>query len=219
MRTPLAKVQMSLELLVEMLEEEDLDRQRAIRISGFAIRSSKRLLQSVENILDLSRLEAGMWPHEQSIIRPEVLIREAISYAAPEGAPKGLELTADLPPSLPAIRGDWDKLIRVLGNLLDNAIKYSEGGQIVVAAEHRDGMLVISVTDQGQGILSENLDKVFERFFQEKTRHLGAGLGLAICRAIVEDHEGQIWAESAGRGQGATIRFTLPALDGEEMGA
>jgi PAS domain S-box-containing protein len=217
MRTPLAKVQMSLELLVEMLEGEDLDRQRAIRISGFAIRSSKRLLQSVENILDLSRLEAGMWPHEQVIIRPELLIREAILYATSESAPKGLELAAVLPPSLPAVRGDWDKLYRVLSNLLDNAIKYSEAGRIIVSTEQRDGMLVIAITDQGQGILPENLEKVFERFFQEKTRHLGAGLGLAICRAIVEEHGGHIWAESAGRGQGTTMRFTLPTLDNEEV--
>jgi signal transduction histidine kinase len=208
---------MSLELLVEMLEEEDLDRQRAIRISGFAIRSSKRLLQSVENILDLSRLESGMWPYEQTIIRPEVLIHEAIMYAAPEGVPKGLELTADLPGSLPAIRGDWDKLSRVIGNLLENAIKYTEAGRIVVSAEPRDGMLAVAVADQGQGILAENLEKVFQRFFQEKTRHLGAGLGLSICRAIVEEHGGHIWAESAGRGQGTTIRFTLPMLEDKEV--
>lgn len=219
MRTPLAKVQMSLELLVEMLEEEDLDRERAIRISGFAIKSSKRLLQTMENILDLSRLESGMWPYDRTIIQPDLLIREAVSYAAAEAALKGIELLADLPPSLPSIRGDWDKLSRVLSNLLDNAIKYSEAGRIVVSAEPRDGMLVVAVTDQGQGILVENLEKVFQRFFQEKTRHLGAGLGLAICRTIVEEHGGRIWAESAGRGQGATIRFTLPTVAGKEEAA
>jgi PAS domain S-box-containing protein len=219
MRTPLAKVQMSLELLVEMLEEEDLDRERAIRISGFAIKSSQRLLQTMENILDLSRLESGMWPYDRAIIQPDLLIREAVLYVAAEGALKGIELLADLPPSLPSIRGDWDKLSRVLSNLLDNAIKYSEAGRIVVSAEPRDGMLVVSVADQGQGILSENLEKVFQRFFQEKTRHFGAGLGLAICRAIVEEHGGRIWAESAGRGLGATVHFTLPTIDGDEEAA
>jgi PAS domain S-box-containing protein len=216
MRTPLAKVQMSLELLVEMLEEEDLDRQRAIRISGFAINSSKRLLRTMENILDLSRLESGMWPQEQTVIKPDLLIREAVLYADTEGALKGIELRADLPPSLPPIQGDWDRLYRVLSNLLDNAIKYSKEGRIVVTAEPQDNMLLISVIDQGQGILPENLERVFERFFQEKTRHFGAGLGLAICRTIVEVHGGRIWAESAGRGQGATIRFTLPTIDGDE---
>jgi signal transduction histidine kinase len=106
-----------------------------------------------------------------------------------------------------------------LSNLLDNAIKYSKEGRIVVTAEPQDNMLLISVIDQGQGILPENLERVFERFFQEKTRHFGAGLGLAICRTIVEVHGGRIWAESAGRGQGATIRFTLPTIDGDEEAA
>lgn len=211
LRTPLAKVQMSLELLAEMLEDEELDRQRAIRISGFATRSTKRLLHTVENILDLSRLEAGMWPYEREIIQPQGLIQEAIAYAAAMGASKGLELVVDLPPALPTVEGDRDKLFRVLNNLLDNAIKFSDEGQVLVTAEPGEGELVIAVSDQGQGILPENLERVFQRFYQEKTRHLGAGIGLAICKAIVEDHGGRIWAESAGRGQGATIRFALPA--------
>jgi signal transduction histidine kinase len=216
LRTPLAKLQMSLELLVEMLEDEGMDRERAIRVSGFAIGSTKRLLQTVENILDLSRLEAGMWAYEREVIQPRYLIQEAVMYAVPLGMPKSLEVTADLPESLPAIQGDWVKLFRVLRNLLENAIKYSDGGQVVVTAEPRDGELVIAVSDQGYGILPENLENVFQRFFQEKTRHLGAGLGLAICRAIVEDHGGRIWAESAGQGQGTTIRFTLPTAVREE---
>jgi signal transduction histidine kinase len=205
-------MQMSLELLVEMLEDEGMDRERAIRISGFAISSAKRLLQTVENILDLSRLEAGVWAYEQEIIQPRYLIHEAVMYAVPQGMPKNLEVTADLPESLPAIWGDWVKLFRVLRNLLDNAIKYSDDGRIVVTAEERGSELVIAVSDQGYGILPENLENVFERFFQEKTRHLGAGLGLAICRAIVEDHGGRIWAESPGQGQGATILFTVPTV-------
>lgn len=219
LRTPLAKIQMSLELLAEMLEGEELDRQRAIRVSGFAIGSAKRLLQTVENILDLSRLEAGVWPNEREIIQPRHLIHEAVMYAVPQSMPKNLEVTADLPGSLPAIQGDWVKLFRVLGNLLDNAIKYSDNGQIVVRAEERDGEVMISVSDQGYGIKPENLENVFERFFQEKARHLGAGLGLAICRAIVEDHGGRIWAESAGHGKGATIRFTVPTVAPEESDA
>ena len=216
LRTPLAKMQMSLELLVEMLEDEGMDRERAIRVSGFAIGSAKRLLQTVENILDLSRLEAGVWAYEQEIIQPRHLIHEAVLYAVPQTMPKNIEVMADLPESLPAIRGDRVKLFRVLGNLLDNAIKYSDDGRVVVTAEECDGELIFAVSDQGYGILPENLENVFERFFQEKTRHLGAGLGLAICRAIVEDHGGRIWAESAGQGQGTTIRFMLPKAVPEE---
>jgi len=216
LRTPLAKVQMSLELLVEMLEDEGMDRERAIRVSGFAVSSAKRLLQTVENILDLSRLEAGVWAYEHESVQPRHLVHEAVLYAVPQSMPKNLEVTADLPESLPEIRGDRVKLFRVLRNLLDNAIKYSDDGRIVVTAEERDGELVFAVSDQGYGILPENLENVFERFFQEKTRHLGAGLGLAICRAIVEDHGGRIWAESSGQGQGTTIRFTVPTAGSGE---
>jgi len=125
-------------------------------------------------------------------------------------------VVADLPASLPEIRGDWDKLYRVLRNLIHNAIKFTEEGRIVVTAEDRGEELKIGVRDQGQGILPENLDRIFQRFFQEKARHLGAGLGLAICKAIVEEHGGRIWAESAGRGQGATFWFTVPVETGEE---
>ncbi len=214
LRTPLAKVQMSLELLVELMEKEDLDRDRAIRVSGFATRSTERMLRTVEDILDLTRLEAGTWVDDQQVFRPETLINEAVLYARPLSSAKGLEVEADLPDSLPTIQADWDKLYRVLHNLLVNAIKFSEKGKITITAERRDGELVIGVHDRGQGILRENMERIFERFFQEKTSHLGAGLGLAICRTIVEEYGGRIWAESYGRGQGASFWFTVPTEEG-----
>jgi PAS domain S-box-containing protein len=216
LRTPLAKVQMSLELLVEMLEGEDLDRQKAIRISALATRSAEQMLRTVENILDLSRLEAGTWLDEWELIQPQALIREVVGQFVPLGASKGVDLAADLPASVPKVQGDWNKLYRVLQNLLYNAVKFSDKGEIVVTVVDRSGEVAIGVRDQGQGILPENLGRVFERFFQEKTRHPGAGLGLAICKAIVEEHGGRIWAESAGRGQGATFWFTLPAAPSKE---
>ncbi len=104
----------------------------------------------------------------------------------------------------------------MLHNLLANAIKFSDKGRITVTAEDSGVELVIGVHDQGQGIDPENLERIFERFFQEKTRHLGAGLGLAICKTIVEEYGGRIWAESSGRGQGASFWFTVPTEVGEE---
>jgi len=216
LRTPLAKVQMSLELLVELMEKEDLDRERAIRVSGFATRSAERMLRTVEDILDLTRLEAGTWVDDQQVFRPEALINEAVLYATPLISAKGLEVEVDMPGSLPTIRADWDKLYRVLQNLLVNSIKFSDRGKITVTAEDNGVELVIGVHDQGQGVDPENLERIFERFFQEKIRHLGAGLGLAICRTIVEEYGGRIWAESPGRGQGASFWFTVPTEAGEE---
>jgi signal transduction histidine kinase len=125
---------------------------------------------------------------------------------------KGLDLTADLPLSLPTLKGDWNSLFRVLTNLIDNAIKFSDKGQIVVSAEEKSGEIEIVVRDEGQGIQPEHLEMIFERFFQEKNRFPGVGVGLTICQAVVTAHDGRIWAESPGRGQGATFRFTLPVV-------
>lgn len=212
LRTPLAKVQMSLELLSELLEDEKMDRQRASRISSLANLNIQRLLQTVEGILDLSQLEAGVSGFEREAIQFVGVVREVMAYMDALAEVKGLELVAQVPEELPLVEGDREKLFRVLLNLVDNAIKFSEAGRVVVSAEPRSQEMEIAVSDSGEGILADNLDRIFERFFQEKTRYQGAGVGLAISKAIVEGHGGRIWAESSGRGQGATLRFTLPTL-------
>ncbi len=109
---------------------------------------------------------------------------------------------------------DPDRIVQVLRNLLDNAVKYSpQGGLVVVRGELRESEVVISVADQGIGIAPEYLNRLFERFFRVKTglgRHVvGSGLGLPIARNVVENHGGRIWAESQV-GRGSTFYFTLP---------
>ncbi len=216
LRTPLAKVQMSLELLSELLEDEKMDRQRASRISSLANLNVQRLLQTVEGILDLSQLEAGVWTFEWEAIQFVDVVSEVMAYMDALAEAKGLEVVAQVPGELPLVQGDREKLFRVLLNLVDNAIKFSETGRVVVSAKARSQGIEIAVSDSGQGILAENLNRVFERFFQEKTRYQGAGVGLAISKAIVEGHGGRIWAESPGRGHGATFRFTLPTYAADE---
>lgn len=114
------------------------------------------------------------------------------------------------------VHGDAEKLEIVLRNILDNAVKYSfpSKGAIVVTLKSKPGKVVISVTDQGAGIPPEDLEKIFTSFYRSKLLHQadpgGMGLGLHICREIIEDHGGQIWAESAGLGQGSTFFFELP---------
>jgi PAS domain S-box-containing protein len=212
LRTPLAKVQMSLELLSELLEDEEMDRQRASRISSLANLNVQRLLQTVEGILDLSQLDAGVSTSEWEAIQFVEVVREVMGYMDALAEVKGLDLVAQMPEELPMVEGDWEKLFRVLLNLVDNAIKFSEAGRVVVSAKASSEGIEVAVSDSGQGILGENLDRVFERFFQEKTRYQGVGVGLAISKAIVEGHGGRIWAESSGRGQGSTFRFMLPVL-------
>lgn len=211
LRTPLAKAQMSLELLSELLEAERVDRERIQRISHLGLVNIQRLLRTVEGMLDLTQLEAGVSPYDREQIRLDLLIHEMLQYMRPLAENKGLILTAEIASELPVISGDREKLFRVFLNLVDNAIKFSNRGKIVVSARRDGPQILIRVQDTGDGILPENIERVFERFFQEKTRYEGVGVGLAICKAIVEAHGGRIWAESGGRGRGAIFGFTLPS--------
>ncbi|MGD8736059.1 MAG: PAS domain S-box protein [Anaerolineae bacterium] len=212
LRTPLAKAQMSLELLLEQLAKEEINRDRANRSGQMAFRSTERLLRTVEGILDLSSLEAGEDLQAIEAIRPEELIQDVTRDMQPLAEAKGLVLQTHLAEGLPPVAGEWEKLRRVLTNLVDNAIKFTDQGEIVISAQAAEHAIEFTVKDPGQGILPENLDRIFERFFQEKIRFQGAGVGLAICKAIVDAHHGQIWAESAGRGQGTVLRFTVPVM-------
>jgi signal transduction histidine kinase len=120
----------------------------------------------------------------------------------------------DFPEDFPIVDADPDRIAQVLRNLLDNAVKYSPDGRLVVLrGESRGNEVVVSVADQGVGISPEHLNRLFEKFFRVDSglrRHVvGSGLGLPICRTIVEAHGGQIWAESKV-GQGSTFYFTLP---------
>jgi signal transduction histidine kinase len=123
-----------------------------------------------------------------------------------------LILTTRVPDKLPEVLGDKQEITRVISNLIDNAIKYSESGEVVVSAVQRYREVEIAVKDQGIGISTPKgqYDKLFDRFFQEKARSDGAGVGLAICKKIIEAHGGRIWVESEGKRKGSTFKFNLP---------
>ncbi|MDP2950535.1 MAG: ATP-binding protein, partial [Chloroflexota bacterium] len=130
-------------------------------------------------------------------------------------------ITLELPEELPPVEIDARRIVQVVQNLLDNAVKYSpQGGGIHVGVELRQGELVVSVADQGIGIASKELDVIFDRFYRVENAGLrdpaGMGLGLAICKALVEAHDGRIWAESE-LGRGSTFRFTLPVAPAEHF--
>jgi PAS domain S-box-containing protein len=211
LRTPLAKMQMSLDLLLEVLDKEPINRQRAIGIGQMVFGNVQRLLQTVETILDLSTLESGRIVYERVQISPAALINDTLQYMQTMAEAKGLQLAASVPADLPPIEGDWEQLSRVLVNLIDNAIKFSEQGQVVISAQEADHEIRFAVSDQGSGIHKENLGKIFERFYQERPQIPGFGVGLPICQVIVQAHRGRIWAESAGPGQGTTVCFALAA--------
>ncbi len=213
LRTPLAKMEMSLAYLMELMEQDDIDRRRAVRTARMAHGSVQRLKQTVGGILDLSSLEAGVANYQLESLNPADLIRTVVQEMEPLAQAKGLALKVNLPDRLPQVVGDWEKLFRVLTNLMDNAIKFSDEGEIVVSAVDGGQEVEIAVRDRGQGIQEEHCQLIFERFYQEKSRFPGIGVGLAICQTIVKAHGGEIWAESPGRGQGATLHFTLPVAE------
>jgi signal transduction histidine kinase len=184
-----------------------------------------KLMQLIDNILEVSRIEAGALR-----IYPEpVQIYEVLDRAATETRRRSPEvsLVVTYPPvnEIPYVLGDSQRIIQVLRNLIQNAIKYTPTDpRIAIDLEvmpgdpdHPNGMVRISVQDNGIGLTQENKDLIFERFYRVDSgstrRTEGTGLGLAICRGIVEAHGGQIWVESEGRNKGSTFFFTLPVAD------
>jgi signal transduction histidine kinase len=174
-----------------------------------------RLRRLVQELQELSRAEARQLPLQLRPCSPEELVDQAIRRIAAQFAEKGVTLTTDIPADLPAVRADADRIIQVLLNLLGNALRYTPPGSAVqVRAERQHDAVTFHVADSGIGIAPEHLPHLFERFYRvdkARSRALGgSGIGLTISRAIVEAHDGQIWAASNGTGQGAIFAFTLP---------
>jgi signal transduction histidine kinase len=150
--------------------------------------------------------------YEKENLNLEELISQITAGLKLLAEKKKLSLAIRIPDKLPEVLGDRTEITRVISNLIDNAIKYSETGEIVVSALRRPREIEISVKDQGIGLSTPrgNYAKLFDRFFQERASADGSGVGLAICKKIVEAHGGRIWVESEGKGKGTTFKFNLP---------
>jgi heavy metal sensor kinase len=168
-----------------------------------------RLQALVENLLQLARGEKGLQLHREEIDL-SLLLEDIAHSLQPLAESKGLTLDCDLPPSL-VISGDTDHLIRLIVNLLDNAIKYTERGTVTLSAHGNDGSAVIEVTDTGIGIPPEHLPHIFKRLYTVDPARSsgGAGLGLAIARQIVQAHGGTIEVQSE-LGKGSRFTVYLP---------
>ncbi len=166
----------------------------------------------IDEMLDIYRAGAGMLDLVRAPLPPSQLGTAVIDQLAGAVAEHGLELVVDLPDE-PAIDVDRGKMVRVLSNLVSNAIKVTRYGGITVRCETRDGMLELIVRDTGIGIAPEDVPHIFDRFFhaQQHGVRRGTGLGLAFCREVIEAHGGRIWAASEP-GVGTEIRFTVPVV-------
>jgi signal transduction histidine kinase len=211
LRTPLNAIIGFSEVLTERMFGELNDKQaeylRDIHASG------QHLLSLINDILDLSKIEAGRMELELTHFDLPPAIDNALTLVRERAGRRGIALHQTVDEGLGQVTGDERKIKQVLLNLLSNALKFTpEGGRIDVSARIADGMAEISVTDTGVGIAAEHHDAVFEEFRQvgevEKKAE-GTGLGLALCRKFVELHGGQIWVKSQ-IGLGSTFAFTLP---------
>ena len=179
------------------------------------IRSVERMRDLIEDLIAISRMHEGQKiPLNVQLQNPVDIIDEACAGVGFQAASRSIDFRCSKPATLPTIKADRRRILQVLYNLLDNALKFTpEGGRIVLSSNRCDGEVQFSVQDTGFGIESKNINKIFDLFWQAKPgAHLGSGLGLAIAKGIVEQHNGRIWAESKP-GLGTTISFTLPRAD------
>ena len=181
------------------------------------LQASHHLLDLINDILDISKIESGKTELEPSLVKIGSLVMHPVALLKETADRRRIGLRTRVPAELEGLqlRVDERRLKQVLFNLLSNAIKFTpEGGQIDVALRSRGDALEVSVTDTGIGIPSIELERIFEAFYQLKrggaARDQGSGLGLSLSRKLVELHGGTMWAESEGEGKGSRFVFTLP---------
>jgi two-component system, NtrC family, sensor histidine kinase GlrK len=212
LRTPLSTTKMGLELLRGQTERISMEDQKTILETIY--KENNRVIDLVNSLLDLSKMEAGMmtFNFERKEVTP--LINGAVEEMGPLIKAKQITLETKFPEKLPSIKMDSERILQVLRNLIGNALKFTPiGGRVVVSALYREGGVEISVADTGPGIPAENLTDIFEKFRQLTTKDSpqikGTGLGLAIAKQIIMNHGGRIWAESEP-GNGSIFIFVLP---------
>jgi len=210
LRTPLTSINMAVKLLRESAATKLTDQERALLEACHE--GVQRLRALVNDLLDLSKIEAGKLELAFEPVQPSFLCDQALSVIKGQADAKGIELTLGVPEDLPEVTADPHKIVWVLVNLLANAVRYTKaGGHIKLAGELVGKQVYLSVIDDGQGIPLDVQPRIFDKFVHSKPSdgNGGSGLGLAISKEIVKAHRGTIWVDSIA-GQGSTFTFTLP---------
>jgi two-component system sensor histidine kinase BaeS len=209
LRTPLATIEGYAEALTDgVIPAEEISQVLRTQVA--------RLARLIDDLGVVSRAEGHQLDLHPVDCQPDQLVQAALAAAAPTYAAKGVTLASHLEPRLPAVHADPDRIGEVLANLLNNALRHTPaGGRVELTARHRSRHLVLTVTDTGEGIPAEQLERIFERFY--RTDHSrahrdtgGSGIGLTIARALVQGHNGHIYAHSDGPGHGTRFTITLP---------
>lgn len=212
LRTPLTNIRLYVDELIENGDQDPSERARCINVIG---QEARRLERIVSDMLSVSEIEAGSLKLRTCDVRTDALFEELRENFAAQAREKRIELAFDLPPKLPVLSGDRDKIMLALHNLVGNALKYTpEGGRVGVRAEEQDGCFRVHVSDTGIGIKPEEHELIFERFYRAKDKRLagitGSGLGLALARHVVRMHGGDITLKS-DIDRGSTFTLSVPA--------
>lgn len=218
LRTPLTTMRSYIEALTDGAWQ---DKQIAPKFLGVAQNETERMIRMVNDLLQLSKMDAREHPIERERTEFIGFFHHVIDRFE-MNIPEHIALDRQIPAGKYMVWMDKDKMTQVLDNIISNAIKYSpEGGKIRLKVETKRYHLLVSVQDEGLGIAYDKLEKIFERFYRAdkaRTRNLGGtGLGLAITKELVEAHHGKIWAKSK-EGKGTTILFTLPLMNQKRRG-
>lgn len=187
------------------------------------LKSGRHLLALINEVLDMSKIEAGKMNLVLSTVQTKSLLRDVAMLLENMASKKKIEIKLDLPDSLPVITADERRVKEIVFNLLSNALKYSpEGGQVGIRARSMKTEIAVEVWDNGIGIAPENLGRVFEGFFRVEAPYIqlteGTGLGLPLAKRMVELHGGKLTIESPGLNQGTVVKFTLPLVAIKEGG-
>ncbi len=208
-RTPLTSIQGYAETVLDEPCDSKLHHDFLPKI----YRNAQQLSQMIEELFKLASLEAGGERLKKGTVRFRSLVAGLREEFGPRVAEKGIELSAESEPGAEVFPAHEAYLLRILENLLDNAVKYTNGGFIRLAAKRAGDEVIVAVSDSGIGIAAEDLERVFERFYRvdkDRSRESGgSGIGLALVKHLVQVQGGRVWAESKV-GQGSSFYFSLP---------
>ena len=219
LRTPLASMKTSMDIILSGTPGELTEDQRDI--IGMAKESTDRLKRLVDDILDYTKMESGKVKLQLEKVNVNQVITNLLKVYKKLAEDQGTELECELGDEIPTVVCDKDRLNQVLINLIDNAIKFTEGGRVTVFCTHsiEDDGIKVCVKDTGVGICEEDMPKLFNEFQQlghsSERKQGGTGLGLVICKRIVEHHGGKIWVKS-DPGKGSSFCFVLPIIKEKE---
>jgi signal transduction histidine kinase len=219
LRTPLNAILGYTELILDHVYGEAPERMR--QVLGRVQTNGRHLLGLINDVLDLAKIEAGQFTLALVSYSMKEVVDSVIYAVEPLAVEKKLAFHAEVPTHLPAGYGDDRRIAQVLLNLVGNAIKFTDAGEVAIKASAESGSFTVAVCDSGPGISAADQARIFDEFQQADSsstkRKAGTGLGLSIAKRIIEMHRGRIWVESAP-GQGSTFFFTLPVTVEQQEG-